>query len=320
MAADTRKDDLLYVTITDGTVDVYSYPRGELQGQLTGFSTPYGSCTDKKGDVYITDFTRNTVAEYAHGGTSAMRTLAVPGSGAFACAVDRASGDLAVTTAGTVSGDGASLAIYRKAKGKAKTYTERAILSYAFCAYDNAGNLFVDGIPAHGYGYDFELAELSRGSNALEPVNLEYGVSWMGGLQWDGQYLAVGQPVVPHIARYTISGSEGTYAGSTSLYPAYDAVQYILAGKKAIVNNQYYYDRYIVRWDVLVFNYPKGNEKQEILESDVPVGSVALSRTVLTGAHGDHRRRSGGIEDRDRRVVVRDAVGRLRYGVHGDGP
>ena len=253
--------------------------RASWKGQLTDFSDAVGDCTDPKGNVYITDYTADTVAEYAHGGTRAIRTLSVPGTGAAACAVDPSSGDLAVTTAGNASGTGANVAIFRKAKGKPETYTYRAILGYSFCAYDNAGNLFVDGTPAQGYGYYYELAELPRLGKSLEPVILDNGISWGAGLQWNGRYLAVGQPVNPNISRYTISAGYGTFVGSTELSGAYDATQFVIAGTKAIVVNLYYYDRYIARWDVLVFNYPAGGyQTQEILESDVPVYSVALSR------------------------------------------
>jgi hypothetical protein len=277
MAPGATTKDLLYVT--NGAVAVYSYPQGELEGQLTGFSDAVGDCTGPKGNVYITDYTADTVTEYAHGGTRAIRKLSVPGSGAVACAVDPSNGDLAVTTAGNASGTGANVAIFRKAKGKPKTYTYRAILGYASCAYDNAGNLFVDGTPAQGYGYYYELAELPRLGKAFEPVTLDNGISWAAGLQWNGHYLAVGQPVNPNISRYTISAGYGTFVGSTELSGAYDATQFVIAGTKAIVVNLYYYDRYIARWDVLVFNYPAGGyQTQEILDSGVPVYGVALSR------------------------------------------
>ncbi len=277
MAADAKTKDLLYVTA--GTIDVYSYPQGQLEGQLTGLSLPYGDCTDKKGDVYVTDYKENTVVEYAHGVTQPIRTLPVPGSGPYACAVDPASGNLAVTTAGDVSGGGANVAVYRKASGTPKTYTDREISGYAYCTYDNAGDLFVDGIPAHGYGYDYELAKLPRRAKSLKAVTLEYGLSWSAGLQWNRGYLAVGQPIRPYIVRYAISGRNGTYAGSTPLTDAYEATQFIIAGSKAIVTNEYYFDRYIVRWDVLVFNYPAGGgETEEIVDASAPVYSVALSR------------------------------------------
>jgi hypothetical protein len=273
-----KAKELLYVT--SGTVvDVYSYPQGQLDGQLTGFADPYGDCSDPKGDVYVTDYVANVLVEYAHGGTQPIRTLSVPGSGPWSCAVDPSSGDLAVTTAGNSSGAGADVAIYRKANGTPKTYTDRAILSYAYCSYDGVGNLFVDGMPARGYGYDFELAELARRGRSLKAVTLQGGVPWMGGLQWDGQYLAVGQPIRPTIWQYAIGGRFGTATGSTPLTDAYQARQFIVAGHKAIVVNQYYYDRYIVRWDVLVYNYPAGGSATEIVESDEPVESVALSRS-----------------------------------------
>jgi hypothetical protein len=276
MAAGAKAKGLLY--LTNGVVDVYSYPQGVLVGQLTGFSNPYGLCTDKNGDVYVTDYVANTVTEFAHGGTEPIKTLSPPGNAPFSCAVDRDSGDLAVTTAGTFTGAGANLAIYPKATGTPKVYTDRAIASYAFCTYDDAGDLFVDGFPAHGYGYDFELAELGRRSKSLKPVDLEYGISWRGGLQWNGEYLIVGQPIRPNIERYTVTKRNGAYDGSTQLTNAYDAEQFVIAGDRAIVTNQYYYDKYIVRWDVLAFKYPQGGyATQLIYDSSSQVYSVAFS-------------------------------------------
>ncbi len=272
-----KKSALLYVA--EGTVGVYSYPQGELEGQLTGFSDAFGECTDKSGNIYITDFTANVVDEFVHGGTEPVRKLSVPGNGPAACAVDPASGDLAVTDAGNVNGVGANIAIYHKAKGTPKTYTYAKILGYAYCAYDNAGDLFVDGTPAKGYGYNFELAELPHGAKSLEAVSLQGGISWDGGLQWDGQYLAVGQLILPQIQRYTISDGYGTYVSSTPLLGAYEAVQFIIAGRKAIVVNRYYFDRYFTKWDVLVFDYPAGGyETDEIVDASGIVTSVALSR------------------------------------------
>ncbi len=273
--------DLLYVVIEEdpAAVDAYSYPQDQLEGQLTGFSVPVGDCADKKGNVYVTDYAANTVIEYSHGGSKPIRTLAVPGSGPVSCAVDPAGGDLAVTVAGSTSGAGAALAIYRPGKAKPKTYTYKPIQNYAYCAYDDAGNLFVDGDPAQGYGYNFELAELQRDARSLQAVTLQGGTPWGAGLQWDGKYLAVGQGVPPQILRYTIGGGYGTYVGSTPLTDGYDAVQFIIAGNKAVVVNLYYVDRYITKWDVLVYDYPKGGSSTEdIFDSSTPVSSVALSR------------------------------------------
>ena len=118
MAPQAKGEDLLYVT-RESVVAVYSYPRGTLEGLLTRFSYSLGDCVDKNGKIYITDYTENTIAEYAHGGTQPIKTLSVPGSGPVACAVDPASGDLAVTSAGNSSG-GANLAVYSKAKGTRK--------------------------------------------------------------------------------------------------------------------------------------------------------------------------------------------------------
>ena len=277
MAVDAGARDLLYVA-NFTTVGVYSYPQGALEGQLTGFSYPYGDCTDKKGHVYITDIAANAIVEYAHGGTQPIRTLSVPGDGAYGCGGDPLSGDLAVTSEGNDSGDGGDVAIFRKAKGSPKIYTDPDLLNYGNCSYDDAGNLFLVGTYPHSY-HNAKLAELRYGTKSLKTIKLDYPLGWIGGVQWDGQYLAVGQAVKAEIDRYRISAGNGTLVGTIPLPSAYFVSQFVIAGKRAIVANIYYSHIYDERGDVLVFNYPGGGyETEEIANSYSPVTSVALSR------------------------------------------
>jgi hypothetical protein len=280
MASSANARRLLYVTRPyDQTVDVYTYPQDQMVGQLTGFLDPLGSCTDKRGNVYITDLKQYSIVEYAHGGTQPVQTLSVPGINPVACAVDRRSGDLAVATTGDSSGAGANVAIFPKATGTPKTYTYAKIRGFTSCAYDNKGNLFVDGTPAKGYGYDYELAELPRRAQSFQGVDVQYGLPWGAPLQWYGKYLAAGEDVLPKILRYAVAAGYATFAGATPLSDAYDAFDFVIAGKKAIVANIYYVYFYVTRWDVLVYGYPAGGDSTlNMLDTGTPVGSIALSR------------------------------------------
>ena len=54
MDAGATKYDLLYVSNSNGTVNVYKYWQNHaLRGVLTNAADPVGECTDKKGNVYI---------------------------------------------------------------------------------------------------------------------------------------------------------------------------------------------------------------------------------------------------------------------------
>lgn len=280
MATDAKAHDLLYV-VNGTTVDVFSYPQGVLEGQLAGFSSPYADCSDRNGNIYIGDDEYGALVEYAHGGTEPLREIWPPVPGAFLsnCAVDPKTGNLAVTSYGSDSGFNAYLAVYSKATGPPKTYTNSAFANYAYCTYDGRGNLFVVGKYAKDYGNNAILAELPRGGTSLILMSLNYLTGWLAGVQWDGKYLAVGQSVDPRIARYRISGTSGYFVGLTKLTSAYAIAQFIIAGKQAVVTNLYYYDRYIAKWDALVFDYPAGgNQTAEILNSGSPISSVALSK------------------------------------------
>ena len=265
-AADATKKDLLYAVypnaVKQATIDLYSYPQGILEGQITGLNSPGGDCSDNEGNVYVTDVepSNSEVVEFAHGGTHPIRTLSVPsGKNPYSCAVDPTTGDLAVTNYGNTSGDGASLLIYRKAKGQPKSYADPQFLNFAYCTYDNSGNLFVDGKYPRGYELPI-FGEFPRGAKSIETINLNHGIGWISNLQWDGKYLAVGQGVKPYIFRFLISGTSGTLVGSTPLSDATWLEQFVLAGKRVVAVNIFFHDRYEYEYDVLLYNLSAGRQ------------------------------------------------------------
>lgn len=242
--------DLLYVSNLS-EVNVYSYPQDELQGRLTGFSQAGGECSDRKGDVFITDGGTGTIVEYAHGGTSPLETLTSTATQPNGCAIDSRTGNLAVANWG------GNVAVYPKAKGNPKVYTNAAFKAYAYCVYDDKGNLFVDGYDA-SYSL-FEFAELRHGGHSLTSVDLGYSGS-AGGLQWDGRYVVVGQQLSPTLYRYSIGGSKGTLEGTTPLTSASEIFQFVIFGKRVVVPNLYFVG-YEAFSDVLIFHYPGGGSE-----------------------------------------------------------
>lgn len=73
----TAKKRLLYVSLTQvSLVDVYSIPKYSLVGQISdGLKAPEGMATDKKGNLYVTNLTANTITVYPKGSTSPSLTL-----------------------------------------------------------------------------------------------------------------------------------------------------------------------------------------------------------------------------------------------------
>jgi hypothetical protein len=127
MAPDTKKRDLLYVSDSfpygSNDVYVYSYPKGKLKGTLTGFNEPSGQCVDKAGDVFIANFGASQILEYAHGGTSPIKTLSDPDYYPLGCSVDPTTGNLAVTNRLSTSFTAGDVAIYADASGTPTSYT-----------------------------------------------------------------------------------------------------------------------------------------------------------------------------------------------------
>jgi DNA-binding beta-propeller fold protein YncE len=188
MAAGAPSNDLLYLSDRGrGEIFVYSYPQGKLTGTLSGFDGPEGECVDSAGNVWVADQLASELVEYEHGATTPKTTLGDPGFYPQGCAVDPASGDLAVADFNGFQGVG-DLAIYRAGSRRPERFSDPDFESYYFCGYDNKGNLFTVG---SGHGFS-RFAVLRKGTRALKTVMFSPTLYRPTGVQWDGKYLAVG--------------------------------------------------------------------------------------------------------------------------------
>jgi hypothetical protein len=265
MAPDAKKNDLLYISDL-GTDDVYaySYPSGELKGTLTGFHGPWGECVDKAGDVFITNASAFQILEFAHGGTSPIATLSDPNQYPVSCSIDPTTGNLAVANQESTNGFG-SVSIYAKAQGMPTIYKVPGINQCASAAYDARGNLFVDGV--NGFE-SFKFAELSRGRKTFTNITLNHRIRAPGGIQWDGKYVAIGDPEGNTIYQFTVSGSRGTEVGSTSLDGSDLNIQFWIHHHTIISPN--FLDTSVMFW-----NYPAGGTATKTLSGfSQPIGAT----------------------------------------------
>ncbi|HEY1883063.1 MAG TPA: hypothetical protein VGG51_08480 [Candidatus Cybelea sp.] len=229
-----RLKGLLYVA-DEATNDVYvySYPAGKLKGTLTGFDIPAGICSNKRGDVFILNGGGMTVDVYAHGGTSPLRVLNLPGYPELNCSVDPTTGNLALGALAGSCGD--CIAVFTKAQGTPTTYTPSGQNGIPGCGYDSHGNLYCD---AYGSDGTFALFELPHGSSNVTSIAVSgAGGLTAGSLQWDGTDVAFGAGAGPTLYQIKLSGSTGSVAGSTSLSGAGSVWQFwitkVSGGKKA---------------------------------------------------------------------------------------
>lgn len=216
MAPNARSMDLLYVSDEGGRVYVLSYPDGKLVGMLTGFQGPGGLCSDGAGDVFVADGPSEAVFEYKHGEKKPFNVI-----GAFGypqgCAIDRTTGNIAVTTLASVRPPGpGNVTVYTKAKGgKSTTYMDQSFNEFFFCGYDDRSNLFVDGVNSGITQAQF--AELPKGGASLQDFKLEKSFAYPGGIQWDGSDVLIENLSNDLLYRVTVDGSKGKVVGSVHL-------------------------------------------------------------------------------------------------------
>ena len=157
-------------------------------------SDPQGECTSKtsNGDWWVVASGRRRVLEYAHGGTTPLKTLNVAGGEPAGCTVDPTTGNLAVTILGT-----GNVVLFTGGSVRERPFPI-ACTQRTSPAYDDKGDLFVDGITSSDtYG----LVELPKGSSTFVSITLSPSLGFPGELQWHDNYSRVSEPA----AVFTIS-------------------------------------------------------------------------------------------------------------------
>ena len=260
LPASLNSVDLLYVA-NQSTVTVYSYPQGKFIQTLRGdFSSPEGACSDTSGYVWIVNSGANELIGFLHGGQFPERVLIDRGAHPRDCSVDPTTGNLAVTNGANAPG----VAIYNKARGRPKIYSDANFKVYLYCSYDDKGNLFVDGQGSSSS--TFELAEMAKGSQTLKRVTLNHSIVYTVGLRWDGADLAIGDGT--NVDEFEISGTKGKLKGMTPLNDDYQVFQFWIE-KHTLIGAEPYAE------SVRYWPYPKGGQPTKTIMDHLLLPSAA---------------------------------------------
>lgn len=260
MAPGAAKGTLIYA---GGDVQsyVFSFPAGKVVGNIVGAS--FGICSDSQGDVFFTRV--RSIVEFAHGGTTPIAVYNVPGS-AYSCSVDPTTGNLAAVVF-CLSGCGDQIDVFKAgATEPPKVYQDPALTSMLFCAYDNQGNLFVDGYNAT----QFVLAELPAATSSFTSITLNQNIQYGGQLQWDGQYVTVETKINPAIYQIQVTGSAGMVVGTVTLTGVgLRATQSWIEGDKIAVPTGPFTKR---ATEVIFWKYPHGGKPTNSFEDFIGKG------------------------------------------------
>lgn len=286
MAPEAVSQDLLYVSDARGVVYVFSYASRKLLGELKGFVSPAGVCSNPSGDIFVVDSSSSDVLEYKHGGTTPVFTLHDFGYYGLGCSVNPATGDVAVANSANSNSLGAgSVAVFPGGRGLPFFHEDHNFNAYFFCGYDDKGNLFVDGADVGSYHTLF--AELPNGSSNLRDITLDQTIGYPGGVQWDGKYVAVGDGSSDELYRFKISGAKGTSAAKVSFKTDRSTlIAQFWIGGSTIVLPYGTLSREVRK--VGLWSYPKGGTPSAVIE--VPRATELVAATVSVAKHASSRR------------------------------
>lgn len=256
---------LLYVSNGDGIVNVYRYWQHVLVGELTNFTQPQGECTDRIGNVYITDYGSGEIAEYAHGRKTPLRVIDASPYKPYGCAVNAKNGDLAVANYSQSSyySEG-NVAVYAHAKGKPTYYSNNDLYHVNAVAYDKYGDLLTTGFYLYsGYYLSTYFAYLPAKSKNYQEIELPPPDSsgWyqvpVQGLAWDGEYWTV--DLNDDLYRYSIN-IKPQLIGSVPLDGDTGPVAFYFANPKEQATNAVGAYSFSGNYDVYYWNYPDGGQ------------------------------------------------------------
>jgi len=181
---------LLYITdFYNFDVYVYSVPSLKRVGKLTGFFEPEGECSDAQGNVWIAVTGDDLMEEFKPGDKTPIATLDDPLGYPVSCAVDTATGNLAVANIFGYSGAGGIL-VYTHARGTPAFYANPNQFYYYFDGYDAHGNLYASGMTSKNA---YALSVLRLGKKTMASLSVRDGKLYFPGtVLWNGSTLVLG--------------------------------------------------------------------------------------------------------------------------------
>jgi hypothetical protein len=121
--------------------------------------------------------------------------------------------------------NGDALYVYQNAQGIPTEYVDSDLYFASSVAYDDAGNIFINGTYK---SQQFALIELPYGTSDFQDINVPNGnylnAAWFEPILWDGKYLDLGSVSSSNsrrdytlVNRLQISGSNATIVGTLPL-------------------------------------------------------------------------------------------------------
>jgi hypothetical protein len=212
IAKDINKSPrLLFLTDAgNNAVYIFGLPSLKPKGAITGLLRPQGACSDAAGNVWVVQSSGSVATQYSHVG-ALLQTLPIPGN-SVACAVDKSTGNLAVTN------NNGSVAVYADAQGT-PTIETCSMISRAFFDDYIDGTLYVDGLDSSG---SFALCS---GTNTLAPDTLTAQPVFPGMVKGLGnkrlvlgdQDCGAGGAMQTCVKSYRLNGTTLTYENTTNL-------------------------------------------------------------------------------------------------------
>lgn len=261
---------LLYVggrTPSGGAMLIYSFPQGKFVGSLD--YPGYGLCSDSGGNIYITY--EDSITKFAHGGTTPLETLRIPGAELQFCAVDPTTGNLAVTFYCAPCGY-QDLAIFPNGSGKPSRYMT-GTGAYTL-GYDGSGNLFISGLERSS------LIELTSGSERFITLTLNKDIGYINQVQWDGRHITLQQGGAPgDVYRISVSGSSATVLTATKFHRQIDYTEpsWIYDGAIAFGFQKTEDSPY----ELGIWRYPRGEQALKIIGKP-PVGDYGFVNLTIS--------------------------------------
>ena len=259
--ADSMSDALFVFTYMPNAMKYVAYiPLG---------SSPIAECVDKAQDVWVVT-SSSLLLEFAHGGTTPIRTIDTPNLIPYGCSVDAATGDLAVAGADFNGGVGAVF-VYKQAKGVPRDVVDDQY-ELSDCAYDGKGTLYAD---RDVINTDIGIDVLPKGAKNFHFMTSNQSFRRPGGMQWVAPYLDVADSDDNVIYRFAVSNGHISLDDSITLGQT-SRVGLFAIYRKRIVAPQSSVDA--VKNGLLnIYQYPEGGTRVRTIGGMSLPAAVAIS-------------------------------------------